>query len=375
MISRDELVRIARRRGYPLQVIEKDYALTWALKAIYSNPKLAQYLVFKGGTCIGKIYAETYRLSEDLDFSTFKTGKLTNEELKQELRDAFAAAGRAGAPNFELIEKETFEKPGVISRFQVRYTGPSGQADRVKLDVWLNEHVIYESKEHLLEESGYPDAKEFTIHCYDLIEVLAEKLRAIMQRGKTRDYYDVWQIMSRRELRQKVPHEVFQLRKIVREKCSLNAIPYTPERMFDAKQLKENENEWKKSLGGVVKENELPDFNEVIDFLKQEFWGEAELAQFNEDLDVEHMHNIARQPHSELLAIRGIEIMASRLETKKIADVLRVLQTIRQVYLVAPNLRPEIKRQAMHIVERLTTDSDNEVRNTAIFVMNLLAQE
>lgn len=50
-------------------VIEKDYVLGWLLAAIASTDQLAGTWVFKGGTCLRKCYFETYRFSEDLDFT------------------------------------------------------------------------------------------------------------------------------------------------------------------------------------------------------------------------------------------------------------------------------------------------------------------
>ena len=131
MISRDDLTKIAKQKGFPLHVIEKDYALTWALKAIYSNHKLFAYLAFKGGTCLSKIYAENYRLSEDLDFTAYWKERLSNEELKQELANAFNSANQLGAPNLEIIEKEVHENPGLI-QIPVRYNGPLNHPGKLK---------------------------------------------------------------------------------------------------------------------------------------------------------------------------------------------------------------------------------------------------
>ena len=69
MIDRDELVAIADETGLTPQVVEKDYVLGWLLAAINANELLAASWVFKGGTCLKKCYFETYRFSEDLDFT------------------------------------------------------------------------------------------------------------------------------------------------------------------------------------------------------------------------------------------------------------------------------------------------------------------
>ena len=60
-------------------VVEKDYVLGWLLAAINRNSVLSQSWVFKGGTCLRKCYFETYRFSEDLDF-TLQDETHINEE-------------------------------------------------------------------------------------------------------------------------------------------------------------------------------------------------------------------------------------------------------------------------------------------------------
>ena len=68
--NKDEFIKALRRaskkKGFLLPLIEKDYYLTLILSRIY---ELSENLVFKGGTCLNKVYYVYYRLSEDLDFS------------------------------------------------------------------------------------------------------------------------------------------------------------------------------------------------------------------------------------------------------------------------------------------------------------------
>ena len=63
---RDMVYRTATLTGFYAPLMEKDYYLTFILSRIND---LSPELVFKGGTCLNKIYYSYYRLSEDLDFS------------------------------------------------------------------------------------------------------------------------------------------------------------------------------------------------------------------------------------------------------------------------------------------------------------------
>jgi predicted nucleotidyltransferase component of viral defense system len=69
MIDRGEILEVAGDLGLRPDVVEKDYVLGWLLAAISDHPALGPAWVFKGGTCLKKCYFETYRFSEDLDFT------------------------------------------------------------------------------------------------------------------------------------------------------------------------------------------------------------------------------------------------------------------------------------------------------------------
>ena len=76
MIDRGEVLTIAGERDLRVDIIEKDYVLGWMLAGIFAHPILGPAWVFKGGTCLKKCFLETYRLSEDLDFTVEDAGQL-----------------------------------------------------------------------------------------------------------------------------------------------------------------------------------------------------------------------------------------------------------------------------------------------------------
>lgn len=57
----------AAKLGTTPAVIEKDFWVTWVLDRLFSQPKLAQLLMFKGGTSLSKAYRLIERFSEDID--------------------------------------------------------------------------------------------------------------------------------------------------------------------------------------------------------------------------------------------------------------------------------------------------------------------
>ena len=69
MIARTELNERIREWSIREDVIEKDYVIGWVLWGIGADPALSASWAFKGGTCLKKCYVETFRFSEDLDFT------------------------------------------------------------------------------------------------------------------------------------------------------------------------------------------------------------------------------------------------------------------------------------------------------------------
>src|SRR5713226_1914122 len=112
MIERRELMELAQNLGLQPQVVEKDYVLGSLLAGIHANAELREHWVFKGGTCLKKCYFETYRFSEDLDFT------VTNEA---HLDPAFLTR------TFAEVSAWIYEQSGVEI-----------PAERVRFDVFRN---------------------------------------------------------------------------------------------------------------------------------------------------------------------------------------------------------------------------------------------
>ena len=85
MISRFDLDQRVREWGLREDVVEKDYVLGWVLWGIGADEILSTSWAFKGGTCLKKCYLETFRFSEDLDFSVLPGGPVRSEEVEPHL--------------------------------------------------------------------------------------------------------------------------------------------------------------------------------------------------------------------------------------------------------------------------------------------------
>jgi len=83
VIDRVELISLVSEFGLDANVIEKDYVLGWLLAGISQQALLSRNLIFKGGTCLKKCFFETFRFSEDLDYTVTDQEYLNSETLNK----------------------------------------------------------------------------------------------------------------------------------------------------------------------------------------------------------------------------------------------------------------------------------------------------
>lgn len=254
LISADEIRKAARAKGFPAGVMEKDYALGWLLYGIY-NSELKETLVFKGGTALSKVYFPGFwRLSEDLDFSLLKAVQASEIEhmLGGCLKDI---SGKV----MEFSLKSYHSNPGHIIA-EIQFAGPLGK-NSIRLDISLNEKIITSPVMKEIKPE-YSDAGVFHVLAYSLDEIFAEKLRSIIQRGKSRDYFDVWMLAKNKKF------DRDKIRRLFMEKCVSKNISPRYELFFEDAKLSDAGDFWKTGLSRLMKE--IPDFDSVIMDLRKE---------------------------------------------------------------------------------------------------------
>jgi predicted nucleotidyltransferase component of viral defense system len=214
VIDRRELLAAAANLGLLPNVVEKDYVLGWLLGGIFSHPDLADKWVFKGGTCLKKCYFETYRFSEDLDFTLTDESHLNVDFLVGTFREIAAWVYEqtgielpADKVNFEVFQNPRNKTAG---QGRLSYRGPiapsGGDLPRVKLDLTADELLVLPPVDRPVSHP-YSDAPEGGImaRCYSYEEVFAEKVRALAERARPRDLYDVINLFRHDEFHPAAP--------------------------------------------------------------------------------------------------------------------------------------------------------------------------
>ena len=272
MIDRSEILAVAADNSLAPDVIEKDYVLGWLLAGIFRNPTLASAWHFKGGTCLKKCYFETYRFSEDLDF-TLSDRTHMNADF---LTEAFGqiSAWVYDETGIEIPEKrlrfEVLENPrgGLNCEGRVYYNGPlrhTGSIPRIKLDLTADELLALPATERPVGHP-YTDLPEAGIvaRCYAYEELFAEKVRALGERTRPRDLYDVISLFRHRESQPTVAVVV----DVLKRKCEFKRIPIPTIASLMAK-AQELASDWEAMLGHQLQV--LPPFGSFWDALPEFF--------------------------------------------------------------------------------------------------------
>lgn len=179
------LQEAAKKKGVIQRIVEVDYAQSYVLHGISSVPELRDALVFKGGTALKKVHFESYRFSEDLDFSAENSPKegVLDRVIRAAVRSAEMAA-RAFAPVAFQVERymERDPHPGGQEAFTVRVQYPWQRQPLVpvKIEITQDEPVLL-SAHRLPVRHGYEEPLDVAVRTYRLEEICAEKLRSTRQ--------------------------------------------------------------------------------------------------------------------------------------------------------------------------------------------------
>jgi len=270
-----------KRLKIPWEVLERDYLLSWILAGIAGVDVFRDTLIFKGGTALKKCCFGDYRFSEDLDFSGVEAvprGAAMEQAVKQacevakKLLDEYAPV--------EIVCERYTEKdphPGGQEAFSIRARFPWHRElhTRVIIETSVDEKVLKPaSMRKVIHEYGEP--LEAHVRVYALEEIVAEKLRAILQhmekletrgwsRSRARDYYDLWRILGT----YKDQMDLNGFDSFLRVKCAAKNVDFqSEENFFRENMLTLVEKTWEQWLGPLVPN--LPSFQTVIGNLRPE---------------------------------------------------------------------------------------------------------
>lgn len=148
-------------------------------------PKIKDSLVFRGGTALHKLFIKPAgRYSEDIDLV-----QITSEPIGSVLDEIRSALNWLGEPKSKLTERS--------AKLIYHYTALDNSQRKLKIEINTTEHYHFADLidyDFSISNAWY--SGEFKLRTYQLDELIGTKMRALYQRRKGRDLFDLWIVLK-----------------------------------------------------------------------------------------------------------------------------------------------------------------------------------
>ena len=171
--------------------VEQDLVIEKALLELFSDPFLQKRLAFRGGTALHKIFLKPQvRYSEDIDLVQINAEPIkdTLSAIRKQLDFLGKPAVKQKASNNTLVYRFPSEIPPVINL-------------RLKIEINCREHFTvmgYKHFDYTIENTWANGTRKLTT--FGAEEMLGTKLRALYQRRKGRDLFDLYHALTKLDL-------------------------------------------------------------------------------------------------------------------------------------------------------------------------------
>lgn len=161
--------------------VEQDLIICRVLNAIFSDNSLKEQLAFRGGTALHKLHIQPpARYSEDIDLVQISSAPFG--PIMDKLRECLSFLG---TPSRKQKEHNNI--------LVYRFDSEGGQKMRLKIEINTREHFTVFGFRHIpFKVNSTWHSSESLITTFSLEELLSTKLRALYQRRKGRDLFDIW---------------------------------------------------------------------------------------------------------------------------------------------------------------------------------------
>jgi len=169
-----------------LEQIEQDLIISRALVDLYNEPHIKEALIFRGGTALNKLFIKPpARYSEDIDFVQRNSDPIgqTINAIRKLLKPWL------GDPKWKITQRS--------AKLIYQYESISKMPAKLKIEINTTEHfqvLPLKTIPFSMDSGWFKGAAD--IITYEMDELMATKLRALYQRRKGRDLFDVWYVAT-----------------------------------------------------------------------------------------------------------------------------------------------------------------------------------
>lgn len=231
--------------------VEQDLIISRALIDLYNHPHIKEALVFRGGTALNKLFIKpASRYSEDIDFVQKNADPIgqTIDAIREVLKPWL------GDPKWKITQRS--------AKLIYKYETIDRSFAKLKVEINTTEHlqVLPLRIEKLDIKSEWFSGKA-DIVTYEIEELMATKLRALYQRRKGRDLFDLWYVITNNlaDL-----HKVFE---IFDKYCEYNKVKISGEEFIRNLEQKKNNRDFKADMNILLPSKLGWNFEEAYQFV------------------------------------------------------------------------------------------------------------
>lgn len=234
--------------------VEQDLVISRALLDLYNDPVIRDLLVFRGGTALNKLFLNPpARYSEDIDLvqkSSVPIG-LALDRIKKILNVWL------GEPKWKITERSV--------KLVYRYTSIDNLPMKLKIEINISEHFqVLPLKRELFSVNSDWYLGESEILTYEIDELIATKLRALYQRRKGRDLFDLWYVTQQNLI------DVSKVIDIFQEYCLNDGVKISKLEFVKNLELKRRNKDFQIDMNVLLPSKINWSFDEAYKFVKEE---------------------------------------------------------------------------------------------------------
>jgi predicted nucleotidyltransferase component of viral defense system len=253
-------------------VAERDVVLTYALRGLFDTGVIG-HLAFKGGTCLRKmVFGSTSRFSEDLDFT------LDSDQPEDDVLVQLVETFNRDHYGITFVLNEYYKTDdGRSFGGDVLYRHVWNQAGHFHLQVSLRERPTLPVTSSAMKPQAYfsqLDFELFEVRSLDVVEMIAEKVRAAFQRTKVRDLYDLHRFAT-------TPFDEELMRRLAVLKLWQVRDPFDPEAFFD--KLHGGSYDWE-DLQRLVRASDRIEPTEILQTVESRFAALRQLSELEQQV-------------------------------------------------------------------------------------------
>lgn len=186
--DKKQIQEISKKFSYSATNVEKVIRLCCVLDDLNSLPPFEGKLLLKGGTAINLVaFQNLPRLSVDLDLDfAINVSKEDTLNYRQEINDALNVY--ACESGFQISDRSNY----ALDSKSLIYKTTTGSNDKIKLDINYHSRChVYNPTETKIAFPFNASNKSIAIRHLSLVELFASKIKALYERCKPRDIFDV----------------------------------------------------------------------------------------------------------------------------------------------------------------------------------------